>query len=377
MGKTLAEKVWEDHVVRRNAGEPDLLYIDLHLIHEVTSPQAFDGLRLSGRKVRRPDLTLAVPDHNLPTTPRLDAQGRPVPIADPESAAQLEALERNAPAFGIRYIGATDKEQGIVHVVGPEQGFSLPGTTIVCGDSHTACHGGLGALAFGIGTSEVEHVLATQTLLLKQSKTMEVRVEGEVGRFRRNRLSPMPVVNSLDELNEKIRAWDTADNGRRINDRIRTVGQDFAVEAPLLLPVPSEGFDPGLSLEPRVDRSALITVRMAKYSVPARFIGRQVRVSLRASEVVVFDGRAVIARHQRVIARGGQSLDLDHYLEVLRTKPGALPGRALWPLPAGTEHLPRVMTHSGPRPEKLTVMPAEPANSSMSCSCTAPSIAMT
>ncbi len=202
-------------------------------------------------------------------------------------------------------------------------------------------------------------------------------VEGEVGRFRRNRLSPMPVVNSLDELNEKIRAWDTADNGRRINDRIRTVGQDFAVEAPLLLPVPSEGFDPGLSLEPRVDRSALITVRMAKYSVPARFIGRQVRVSLRASEVVVFDGRAVIARHQRVIARGGQSLDLDHYLEVLRTKPGALPGRALWPLPAGTEHLPRVMTHSGPRPEKLTVMPAEPANSSMSCSCTAPSIAMT
>lgn len=151
-------------------------------------------------------------------------------------------------------------------------------------------------------------------------------VEGEVGRFRRNRLSPMPVVNSLDELNEKIRAWDTADNGRRINDRIRTVGQDFAVEAPLLLPVPSEGFDPGLSLEPRVDRSALITVRMAKYSVPARFIGRQVRVSLRASEVVVFDGRAVIARHQRVIARGGQSLDLDHYLEVLRTKPGALPG---------------------------------------------------
>ncbi|GAA3139040.1 IS21 family transposase [Rhodococcus baikonurensis] len=151
-------------------------------------------------------------------------------------------------------------------------------------------------------------------------------VEGEVGRFRRNRLSPMPVVNSLDELNEKIRAWDTADNGRRINDRIRTVGQDFAVEAPLLLPVPSEGFDPGLSLEPRVDRSALITVRMAKYSVPARFIGRQVRVSLRASELVVFDGRTVIARHGRVVARGGQSLDLDHYLEVLRTKPGALPG---------------------------------------------------
>ncbi|MFC8935678.1 IS21 family transposase [Rhodococcus sp. NPDC057135] len=151
-------------------------------------------------------------------------------------------------------------------------------------------------------------------------------VEGEVGRFRRNRLSPMPVVDSLDELNEKIRGWDTADNGRRINDRIRTIGQDFAVEAPLLRPVPGEGFDPGLSLEPRVDRSSLITVRMAKYCVPARFIGRKVRVSLRASEVVVFDGRAVVARHQRVVARGGQSLDLDHYLEVLRTKPGALPG---------------------------------------------------
>jgi hypothetical protein len=136
----------------------------------------------------------------------------------------------------------------------------------------------------------------------------------------------MPVVDSLDELNEKIRIWDEADNGRRIGDRIRTVGQDFAVEAPLLRPVPEEGFDPGLSLTPRVDRSALITVRMAKYSVPARFIGRRVRVSLRASEVVVFDGRAVIARHERVITQGGQGLELDHYLEVLATKPGALSG---------------------------------------------------
>ena len=179
--RTLYEKIWDAHVVDRRDDGTCLIFIDRHLVHEVTSPQAFEGLRAAGRKVRRPDLTLAVPDHNLPTTPRLDAQGRPVPIADPESAAQLEALERNAPAFGIRYIGATDKEQGIVHVVGPEQGFSLPGTTIVCGDSHTACHGGLGALAFGIGTSEVEHVLATQTLLLKQSKTMEVRVEGDVG----------------------------------------------------------------------------------------------------------------------------------------------------------------------------------------------------
>ena len=158
-----------------------LIFIDRHLVHEVTSPQAFEGLRVAGRRVRRPDLTLAVPDHNLPTTERLDSDGQHVPIADPESAQQLEALERNAPEFGIAYINATDIKQGIVHVVGPEQGFSLPGTTIVCGDSHTACHGGLGALAFGIGTSEVEHVLATQTLQLTRSKSMEVRVEGELG----------------------------------------------------------------------------------------------------------------------------------------------------------------------------------------------------
>ena len=179
--RTLYEKIWDAHVVERRADGTCLIYIDRHLVHEVTSPQAFEGLRLAGRKVRRPDLTLAVPDHNLPTTARRDAAGRRVPIADPESAQQLDALEANAPAFGIRYIGDADPEQGIVHVVGPEQGFTLPGTTLVCGDSHTSSHGALGALAFGIGTSEVEHVLATQTLLLKQSKTMEVRVEGELG----------------------------------------------------------------------------------------------------------------------------------------------------------------------------------------------------
>lgn len=178
--RTLYQKIWDAHVVERRDDGTCLIYIDRHLVHEVTSPQAFEALRAAGRKVRRPDLTLAVPDHNLPTTARRTADGRRVPIADPESAQQLEALERNAPEFGIRYIGDADDEQGIVHVVGPEQGFSLPGATIVCGDSHTACHGGLGALAFGIGTSEVEHVLATQTLLLKQSKTMEVRVEGEL-----------------------------------------------------------------------------------------------------------------------------------------------------------------------------------------------------
>ncbi|MFC3098892.1 3-isopropylmalate dehydratase large subunit [Alteraurantiacibacter palmitatis] len=178
--RTLYEKIWDSHVIEQRPDGTSLIFIDRHLVHEVTSPQAFEALRLAGRKVRRPELTLAVPDHNLPTTPRVDAAGKRVPIADAESRQQLEALERNAPAFGIRYFSATAAQQGIVHVVGPEQGFSLPGTTIVCGDSHTACHGGVGALAFGIGTSEVEHVLATQTLQLRQSKTMEVRVEGDL-----------------------------------------------------------------------------------------------------------------------------------------------------------------------------------------------------
>ena len=179
--RTLYEKIWDAHVVEQRPDGTCLIFIDRHLVHEVTSPQAFAGLRASGRTVRRPDLTLAVPDHNLPTTARKDAAGHRLPIADLESAAQLAALAQNAPDFGIRYIDAVAAEQGIVHVVGPEQGFSLPGTTIVCGDSHTACHGGIGALAFGIGTSEVEHVLATQTLLLQPAKTMEVRVEGDVG----------------------------------------------------------------------------------------------------------------------------------------------------------------------------------------------------
>lgn len=179
--RTLYEKIWDAHVVETRDDGTSILFIDRHLVHEVTSPQAFEALRLAGRTVRRPELTLAVPDHNLPTTARLDAAGERIPIADPQSAAQLEALEANAPAFGIRYIGATARAQGIVHVVGPEQGFSLPGSTIVCGDSHTAAHGGIGALAFGIGTSEVEHVLATQTLQLKRAKTMEVRVDGGLG----------------------------------------------------------------------------------------------------------------------------------------------------------------------------------------------------
>ena len=178
--RTLYEKIWDDHVVERRDDGTCLIFIDRHLIHEVTSPQAFEGLRLAGRRLRRPDLTLAVPDHNLPTTPRI-RNGIPVPVADPESAEQLRMLERNVAEFGVEYIDDLAAEQGIVHVVGPEQGFTLPGTTLVCGDSHTAAHGALGALAFGIGTSEVEHVFATQTLLLKQSKTMEVRVDGTLG----------------------------------------------------------------------------------------------------------------------------------------------------------------------------------------------------
>ncbi|CAA9523900.1 MAG: 3-isopropylmalate dehydratase large subunit [uncultured Sphingomonadaceae bacterium] len=179
--RTLYEKIWDAHVVERRTDGTCLIYIDRHLVHEVTSPQAFEGLRAAGRLVRRPDLTLAVADHNLPTTARIDARGRRLPIADPAGAEQLAALEANVAEFGVPYIQATAPEQGIVHVVGPEQGFTLPGTTVVCGDSHTAAHGALGALAFGIGTSEVEHVLATQTLLLKPSRTLEVRADGGLG----------------------------------------------------------------------------------------------------------------------------------------------------------------------------------------------------
>jgi 3-isopropylmalate/(R)-2-methylmalate dehydratase large subunit len=174
MGRTLAEKVWDQHVVRRADGEPDLLYIDLHLVHEVTSPQAFDGLRLAGRTVRRPDLTLATEDHNVPTDLLAG------PIADPVSRVQVETLRRNCAEFGIRLHPMGDSGQGIVHVIGPQLGITQPGMTIVCGDSHTSTHGAFGALAFGIGTSEVEHVLATQTLPLPRPQTMSVDVEGDL-----------------------------------------------------------------------------------------------------------------------------------------------------------------------------------------------------
>jgi 3-isopropylmalate/(R)-2-methylmalate dehydratase large subunit len=170
--QTLPQKVWDRHVVSSKAGEPDLLYIDLHLVHEVTSPQAFDGLRINNRPVRRPDLTVATEDHNVPTA---DIH---LPVADPISARQLEVMRANAKEFNITLYPMGHEKQGIVHVISPEQGRTLPGMTIVCGDSHTATHGAFGALAFGIGTSEVEHVLATQTLVQSRPKWMSVTVDG-------------------------------------------------------------------------------------------------------------------------------------------------------------------------------------------------------
>jgi 3-isopropylmalate/(R)-2-methylmalate dehydratase large subunit len=184
MGRTLAEKIWDSHVVHAAAGEPDLLYVDLHLVHEVTSPQAFDGLRLAQRRVRRPDLTIATEDHNVPTTgitgPGVPLTGPGSPVTDPVSRIQVETLRKNCAEFGIRLYPMGDAGQGIVHVIGPQLGLSQPGMTIVCGDSHTSTHGALGALAFGIGTSEVEHVLATQTLPQQRPRTMAVTVRGSL-----------------------------------------------------------------------------------------------------------------------------------------------------------------------------------------------------
>ena len=172
--RTLYDKIWDEHVVHEAPDGTCLLYIDRHLVHEVTSPQAFEGLRMAGRKVREPQKTLAVVDHNIPTTDR--SKG----IDDPDSAIQIATLAQNAKDFGVEYFGELDKRQGIVHIIGPEQGFTLPGTTIVCGDSHTSTHGAFGALAHGIGTSEVEHVLATQTLIQRKAKNMRIRVDGKL-----------------------------------------------------------------------------------------------------------------------------------------------------------------------------------------------------
>ena len=185
--KTLFEKIWEQHVVRTEADGTTLLYIDRHLVHEVTSPQAFEGLKMTGRQPRRPGAALAVPDHNVPTTDRR------LGITDPMSSKQIETLENNCSEYGITIYGMNDPRQGIVHVIGPEQGFTLPGMTIVCGDSHTSTHGAFGALAFGIGTSEVEHVLATQCLVQKKPKTMEIHVDGTLPEF----CSPKDVILAI------------------------------------------------------------------------------------------------------------------------------------------------------------------------------------
>ena len=222
--RTLYDKIWDDHLVDEQPDGTCLIYIDRHLVHEVTSPQAFEGLRAAGRKVHAPDKTLAVVDHNVPTTDR----SKPNP--DPESAEQIAALAKNAKDFGIEYFNEFDKRQGIVHIIGPEQGFTLPGTTIVCGDSHTATHGAFGALAYGIGTSEVEHVLATQTLIQKKSKNMRAVVDGKLplGRYGQGHYP-------RDHRRDRHRRWhrlcagicrrsDPLDLDGRAHDRLQHVG---------------------------------------------------------------------------------------------------------------------------------------------------------
>jgi len=219
MARTLAEKVWEQHLVRKGEnGEPDLLYIDLHLIHEVTSPQAFDGLRLAGRPVRRPDLTLATEDHNVPTLDVL------APIADETSRTQVETLRRNCAEFGVTLYPMNHAEQGIVHVVGPQLGLTQPGMTVVCGDSHTSTHGAFGAMAFGIGTSEVEHVLATQTLPLKPFRTMAINVNSADGTLR-------PGVTAKDVVLAMIAKIGTGGGQGHVLEYRGTVIENLSMEA--------------------------------------------------------------------------------------------------------------------------------------------------
>ena len=191
--KTLFDKIWQSHLVDEQDDGTCLIYIDRQLIHEITSAQAFDGLRESGRKARRPEANLCVPDHNVPTTP---GRGGTEEIEDDESRIQLEVLEKNAAEFGLPYISINDERQGIVHVIGPEQGFTQPGVTLVCGDSHTATHGAFGALAFGVGTSEVEHVLATQTLIQRPAKNMRITVNGSLPETLTLKYASLPIISS-------------------------------------------------------------------------------------------------------------------------------------------------------------------------------------
>ena len=214
MPQTLYEKIWNEHIVHKQDDCTTLLYVDRHLIHEVTSPQAFEGLRLSKRKVRKPNLTLAVADHNVPTTNRSEG------IKDKESRIQVEALEKNCKEFGIKLFDMNDKRQGRVHIIGPEQGFTQPGTVIGCGDSHTATHGAFGALAFGIGTSEVEHVLATQTLIQKKSKNLRVNVIGK-----------LPIgITSKDVILQTIGKIGTAGGTGMVIEYAGTVIENLSIE---------------------------------------------------------------------------------------------------------------------------------------------------
>jgi 3-isopropylmalate/(R)-2-methylmalate dehydratase large subunit len=219
--RTLYDKIWDDHLVDEQPDGTCLIYIDRHLVHEVTSPQAFEGLRGAGRKVHAPEKTLAVVDHNVPTTDRHQ------PNPDPESAEQIAALAKNAKDFGVEYFNEFDKRQGIVHIIGPEQGFTLPGTTIVCGDSHTATHGAFGALAYGIGTSEVEHVLATQTLIQKKSKNMRAVVDGKLppGVTAKDIILAINWYRRRHRLRAGIRrGGDPLDLDRRPHDHLQHVG---------------------------------------------------------------------------------------------------------------------------------------------------------
>ena len=219
MKKTLFDKIWESHLVEENSNGSSLIYIDRHLIHEVTSPQAFEGLRINNRKVRRPDLTLAVADHNVPTENRV--QG----IEDDLARLQVETLEKNIKEYGIPYLPLLDPRQGIVHVIGPEQGFTLPGCTIVCGDSHTSTHGAFGALAFGIGTSEVEHVFATQTLIQKKPNTMLINIDGKLGQG----------VTSKDLALGVIKKLGTSGGTGYVLEYIGDVISNFSMEARMTL----------------------------------------------------------------------------------------------------------------------------------------------
>ena len=259
---TLFDKIWQSHVIAPQGEGTYLIYIDMHLVHEVTSPQAFEGLRLAGRRVHRPDATIAVPDHNVPTTDR--SRG----IDNPESRLQLETLERNVREFGVPYFPIDDIRQGIVHIIGPEQGLTQPGMTIVCGDSHTATHGAFGALAFGIGTSEVEHVLATQTLIQQPAENMRVEVEGTL---------PVEVTYGPDLARPLHALWPALEEHAARIDRL------CCQQAGVRFEVVEDDLGPGLVM-----------------TIPLATPGDAVRVLIRTKEVRIY------------VVQGGEVYEVDH-----------------------------------------------------------------